>query len=718
MFDQFDLSQLSSGVAYLNQGYLEYIEAVISGRALPDGYDGLKPVNRRILYMMKKDKVYKFRKSARVTGDTMGLFHPHGTSSIYQAMVPMTQSNGSYAYPLLIGSGSFGGVYKDDQPAAERYTEVKLHSNADEYFNEMNGIDMVPNFDATEMEPVVLPVPFPAVLINATSGIAVGFSSNIPSFNFNDVCDLVTEFIKDGECHTVIEPDFVTGGYYVRNAKELQKLMRVGVAKLKLRAKTVVNGKAIECLEVPFGRTIQKLVKQINDLNADSIRNAYDSDDFDHDTGFTIDCTSKKRVDEALYTVFKKTDMQYNFAANITVVYDGVPQTLGVWEVIRRWVEWRRKVLRKEFAKRIENLEQSSREATAFMSIVNSYDKKMELVRIIADQGRDAGKKYIKDNFTREEVPEDLIDFCSSRSIPSYHTGGKYLSIYNSFETQLQELKKSYDNVDDVILKKMQELKSIYGTKLKRRTEVTTKDFEFIEEDTPKEKAIDSSYCTYEVRDGFIRKLRYASGDEDVQWRIDGKASDTLIMFDNRGRLLRVYGQDLAYYGVSELGIYLPTYLGLNETDDYRITYVGLLDGRELMLLYRDGNVGFVNTADWVGNNRNVRVLQKGISVSSASELGAVIPFEEAGEMLFVMDMNGRMSWAYTKDIKHKDRTAKTRVFDLASKTPLHSYVFKDTIAGSTFLNNVGAYCGKLRYLEAAEDYRGEEGELIELMQY
>ena len=707
-----DLSSVTSGVEYLTRGYIEYAQEVISGRALANLYDGLKPVNRRILETLRTDKTKGFIKSARLDGNVLAL-HPHGNASVYQAMVLMTDSNGSLAFPLLAGSGNWGGVYKTDPAAADRYTEAMLHPNAYEYFGEMNGIDMIPNFDSTLMEPTVLPVSFPAVLVNSTSGIAVGFRSNIPSFNFNDVCDLVVEYIKDGVCHTVIEPDFVTGGFYIRNEKELQKIMRGGVGKIKLRGKHITDGKKIIVTEVPFGKTIQKLVKATNDLNSVSIRNAYDSDDFDSGALFTVDCTSKARVDEALYQMYKDTDFQYTYSADITVVKDGAPVRLGVWGVIEEWVKWRRQVLVKEYTVRVENLKESLREANAFMTVVNAYDKRMELVRIIASEGRAKGKEYVRSNFTREEVPEDLIDFVAGRSLPSYHDGGKYHSIYVNGQTEINSLLQSIENVDDVIVAQMGALKTKYGKKMQRRTEVTNKDYSFTEEEKTVEKIIDTSLCYYELKGGFLKKLRFPSGANGIEYSIEGTASDTLIAFDNRGRLLRVYCQDIPLNG-SDIGTYLPTYFGFEEDDDYRITWIGKLDGNELMLLYKDGNVGFVDTSEWIGNNRNVKVLQKGISVASAPYLGAVLT--EIPAMLFVTDEEGRVAWTYTKDIKHKDRTAKTRVFDLVRNTPLDSWAGKSEVEGALLLNNVGHYYGKLKHLEDVSDFHGTDDDFVAMI--
>lgn len=710
----YDLSTISSGVDYLKDGYLEYAKEVITGRALADCYDGLKPVNRRILATLHNDKVVKTHmKSARVSGNVLAL-HPHGEGSVYAALVLMTQRNGSLAFPLVDGAGNFGGVYKDDPPAAMRYTEVKLHANTKEYFGQMHGIEEVPNFDSTLKEPVVLPVSFPAVLVNATSGIAVGFRSNIPSFNFVDVCNLVIEYIDKGQCTTVIEPDFVTGGYYVRNQKELMKLMKAGSGKLRLRARHIVDGKKIVVTEVPYGKTIQKLLKQINNLNESSIRNAYDTDDFDHGAGFTVDCSSKARVNEALYAMLKNTDFQYTYSADITVVLNGTPRRMGVWEIIAEWVDWRRGVVLRELTYQREALLESIRESMAFMTIVNNYEKRMKLVEIIADKGRAEGKNYIRENFTREEVPEDLIDFCASRSLPSYHDGGKMRDAYYNGELQLKGLDKQIGDVDSVIRAEMQRLIREYGPQMQRRTEITTNDYEFVESEKSTEKVIDDSYCVYEMKDNFIRKLRYSAPKADAQYVIEGQSNDTLIAFDNRGRILRVYGQDLPLSGASEVGIYLPGYLGLKESDDYKIMWIGRMIGQELMLLYKDGNVGFVNTDEWVGNNRNVKVLTRGISPAAAPLLGAVL--DRIPEMLYVSDVDGNIAWANVAEIKRKDRTAKTRVFDLHKGIPLDSYLCADFAVGTVLVNNYGVYANKLRALPDFSDFRGDPDEFVNMM--
>ena len=666
----FDLAKVTLGVSYLTEGYIDYAREVIANRALPNVYDGLKPVNRRILVTFYKDKksAEQFIKCARLTGNVLAL-HPHGDAAVYAALVLMTDKNGSLAFPSVEGSGNFGGVYKDDPPAASRYTEAKLSKSAEEYFGEMDGVNIVPNFDSTTTEPEVLPVNFPAVLVNATSGIAVGFRSNMPSFNFTDVCNLVTEYIDKGHCETVIYPDFVTGGYYVKNDKELQKLMRTGSAKLKLRGKATVAGKEIQVTEVPFGKTIQGIIKQINDKNIPSIRNAYDTDDFEHGCGFTVDCTNKQRVQEAQYALYRDTDFQYTYSADMTVVKDGVPVKMGVWDIIKVWTEWRKEVLRKAYYSRIEGLRKSMRESKAFMTIINSEHKE-ELIKIITTQGKDKGRLFVREKFTREEVPEDLISWVCDRSISAYHTGGKYATEYATAELEMKKYSDALMDLGAVIKKQMQALIKKYGARLPRMTEVTNVDYAF--ETQSKQNITDNSTYFYGITNGFIKKC--IASPSNVEFELIGKTNDVIMCLDNRGRILRVYGDDLPLTSLTEMGQYIPRLCNLDEKDDYKITYACLIRGQKLMMLYKDGNVGFIDTNEWIGNNRKVKVIENGINKLSAPLLGKVFDVDKLPEYIMATDSKGRIGYFCTTDLKEKNRTARTRVLTISGEASLDSY--------------------------------------------
>lgn len=701
----FDLSSISSGVMYLADGYFDYCGEVITSRAIADVRDGLKPVQRRIMVTLKNGKSKDYTKCATINGNTLAL-HPHGDASVYAALVLMTDKNGSLAFPLIDGSGSFGGVYKTDPPAAPRYTEARLHSDAlSEYFGEPDGINYIPNFDSTLSEPEVLPVSFPAVLVNSTSGIAVGFKASIPSFNFNDVCNLVIEYIDNGECSSVIYPDFVTGGYYIKDDKEILKIMKYGKGRIKLRGRSVINGKNIDITEVPFGKTIQGLLKQINDKDISCIKSAYDTDDFDHDMMFTVQCTAKNRTDEALFEIYKNTDFQYSYSADMTVIVDGAPKRLGVWDIIDTWVKWRREVLTKEYNVRLEAAKDAIRESEAFMNILKDESKKLKLVDTIIREGRDAGLKFVEENYTREEVPADLIQFVSSRRLPDYNDGGKYARDYQVHKDTLVGIEKSLADIDAVIKAQMLALKSKYGASMKRRTEITDVDYDFSESTSKNDVKIeDTSSCYYIIKNGFIKKLAFATKDDSADYQFSGQANDTIVAIDNRGRVLRIYCNDLPFSSASDTGLYMARYCGIDETDDYKIIWAGRLEPKEIMLLYKDGNVGFVDMNEWIGNTRNVRVIEKGISTQYADMVGKV--FDTVPEVLYVTDTAGRIAWVDTADLKHKDRTARTRAFTTKGTDLIDSYACYTRTNAMLVLNNSSAYCGKLKEFTMA-DFRG-----------
>lgn len=703
----YDASSVSPSVSYLINGYVDYARAVICERALASLYDGLKPVHRRIIYTLDVLKVKDKLKSSNVTGKCL-TYHPHSPSAVYEAAVLMTEKNGSWAFPLLTGQGSFGGFFKTDPAAAERYTSLGLNKEyTDQFLGEMNGIQFVPNFDSTTTEPELLPVSFPAVLVNSTTGIAVGFRSNIPSFNFVDVCNLVKEYVQKGYCETVIMPDFVGGGYYIRDDKELQKLMTTGTAKIKLRGKANINGKTIDVYEIPYGKTIQGILKQINKKDYNFIKTAYDVDDFDHNLLYTVECKNKSQVQEALYYMCKDTDYQYNFSADITVVQNNKPVRLGVWDVIAEWVKWRRQVIIKNEKVRLDWLLDESKKVRAFMELISKSELKETFVQTASKQGKSKAIEYLKQNFDNDLFDDEVCEWVVTRRLSEFNNGGKYAGKLNDIMAQIEGSKSIIDDVDSEIIRQMNTLIAKFGSRLARRTEVTTEDYNFTEEKGKKEVVKDTSSCHYAFKNGFLRKLRLPVNDNGVQFQFAGTSSDTLVAIDNRGRVLRVYCNELPTHAVSDTGIYLPNYFGLKESDDYKITWIGRLDGRKYMLLYKDGNVGVLDTSEWIGNNRNVRILEKGIARACAEYLGAVVPIDDLDEfnkcMLFVSDTAGRIAYRQLSELKHKDRTAKTRAFNLTKGAEIDCYAIMPTPKGCMLLPNLAEYNGKLKEFNMAE---------------
>lgn len=712
MSEKYNFDTMTEGMTNLTNGYIDYAKEVIINRALPALQDGMKPVNRRILATLhSKFKAGSKVKSADLVGSVMQL-HPHGDATIYSALVLLTDRNGSMELPVLSGQGNFGGVSTTDPPAASRYTEVKAHPNTEEYFKDLDGINFIPSYDSRNTEPEYLPVTYPAVLCNAQEGIAVGFSCNIPSFNFNDVLDLTSEYIRDGKCSTVICPDFVTGGYYVRNNKELTKLMQTGSAKLKLRGKVTKVGKELTIVEFPYGVKIQNLVSQINKANIAGVRDCGDVSDFDNGAGILVDCV-KNKTDDVLLSLYKNTDLQTSISANIFVVLNGEPVKLGVWGVIEEWVKWRRQVVKKKLECEEKSLIADIAESRAFLEVFNDKEKLAEVTRLILKVSDEDAVKYILDNFDNEIVTPDYAKWITSRRINVFRTGGKYVARYNQLESQLETCRMYINDVDKYILDELADLKAREGANHPRRTEVTSMDYEFKATDGVEQK--DDTVCLYTLKDGFLRKSRFIVDSPDAEYSFTASASDTLVALDNRGRVLRIYCEDLPYVGNSELGIYLPKYLELNESDDYRITWIGVLDGKTKMLLYRDGNVGFLDTSEWVGLNRKVRVIEKGIAQSVADQLGAVL--EDIPEFIYVLDSKGRMSGAIIGSIKRKDRTAKTRVFNPAKDCSVVSYAPMSVNEAAVYVMNAGRYTApKFQYLESAESLNGDPNIFIPMM--
>lgn len=681
-----DFDNMSEGLDTLINGYIDYSREVIVNRALPDIRDGLKPVQRRVLWTLKAGNVKGKQKCARIDGNVL-TYHPHGNASVYQAMVLMTDINGTLAFPLLAGQGDFGGFYKTDPAAADRYTEAGLSEFSNEFFSAMNGINMIPNFDSTATEPEVLPVSFPSILVNSMSGIAVGFKSNIPSFNFNDVIDLTVEYLENGKCTSIIVPDFVGGGFYVKNNKELMKLMQTGSAKLKLRGRVTIEGKEITIVEFPSGKTIQGIKKQIDDKDYSAVRSTGDFDDI-NGAGLWIDCSAKNRVDEVLYALYKDTDLQCNFNADITVINNGEPQRLGVWGIIEKWVEWRREVLTKEFNIQLESCKEALKESRAFITIVDNEEYRDELINILTHQGSREAEDFIMSHYDNEIITRDLASWAIRRGAIHFKDGGKYRQQYNDMITKIQSIENDIKNIDQVIINQLKRLKSTYGAKFPRRTEVTNKDFEFATVEEVETK--DTNTCAYEFKNGFLRKLRFSVDSSDAEFSFEGLACDTLIAVDNRGRVLRVYCEDLPYNNNADMGIYLPRYFGFDETEDYRIKWIGVLDGSTKMIIYKDGNIGFLDTSEWTDVKRQVKVLETGIAPSVAHLIGAVV--EDIPEMLFVTDTNGKLGFAYTNSIKRKDRTAKTRVFNLTTGCELDSYYGCTVESGMYLVNDITRY--------------------------
>lgn len=665
----------SEGFSFLADGYIDYAQEVIARRSIPDLRDGLKPVGRRILYAIKTSiKTEGLSKCGTLVGRVMEL-HPHGDSSIYGALCNMTDINGSLNVPLFDGQGEFGRVFSSDVPAAMRYTKAKLNRNADDYFRDMAACKLIPSEEGEGFEPEVLPVRYPSVLINGTTGMAVGVATGIPSFNFRDVIELTIKGIKVGfdkldATNDVIYPDLPTGGVLVTDGTELAKVMLVGKGRLKIRAKVEIQGKDILVKEVPYGRTVEGIRRAIQNGDFYGISDVIDSTGFNSDTLLTIQCKNKKIVESVLLDLYRAKVLQSSLTSNLLVTEDGIPEILGVFGVLENWVKWRRKVCTELLTKYDNDIQEELTTLSYFFRLIentewrNTYVDKAGKV-----SGKDA-KAYLKSIF--EDIPDTAVDWIADRKITAFANGGRYMKRYKELD-DLNKLYKVYlSDIDSYIIKDLQDLLDEKASKFPRKTICSNKDYRFTVIKT--EEAEDDSYCVYLLdREGFLAKVRDTFGYDmkNVLCEIHAQANSTLIGFDNFGRLIRVYGTDVPFTPMGNKGLYLPKYFdvvdnGVNTqaVNAYKILYLALLDGSKKYLLYKDGYIGSLDTSEYVGKKR-MKIVSEGVCQEVYDKLLDVINEEDMPEYIMFADNNGnktRFGLVETASIPTRGRRSRAKV--------------------------------------------------------
>lgn len=655
----------SDGFSVVTKGYLDYAENIIAARAFVDLRDGLKPVQRRALYAVEQMNLKHLEKCVTIVGRIVH-YHPHGDSSAYNAFCLMADTNGSMNMPLVKGRGNLGYCFSSASPAGMRYPEAMLHPNAEDYFRDKEVIDYIESETGNDQEPEVLPVCYPSVLVNGSSGIGVSVSAEIPSFNFGDVIDLTLKYLNNGSLDVtdIIDPDFPTGGILVKNDEELAKVMKTGIGKIKVRAKVSIEGKCIRVLEIPYGKTVQSIIKLIERADMKEIS------DVDEITGksykttghIKITCKSKKVTEYVLMELYRKNILQSTVSSNIIVVESGVPLIIGVHEIIERWVKWRRTKVIKKCELYLESFKDEMTTLGYFIRLISNDEWRDTYVSKVIHENKAASSAYLHELF--EDIPEDVCNWIHDRRISAFNNGGKYLNRYNN----LKDLKKEYEgyisDVDSYIKKELENLKVEKAGTYERKTQVTYQDYKFSKvSDSPVE---DTSYCVYTLlRNGFLQKTRGFTGDPNALCVIEGQANSVLVGFDNYGRVLRVAGSEIPFTAYNDNGVYMPKYFEASFQGDYQVMYLGLLDGTRRMLVYSDGYIGFLDTSEWYGK-KVMKVVSNGVDTMVYDKLVEVIEEKDTPEYLMVADIYDnavRFGVTKTSDIPVRSRRSRAKVF-------------------------------------------------------
>ena len=482
----------------MKSAYIDYSMSVIVSRALPDVRDGMKPVHRRILYDMSAElNLYSdkpTRKSARIVGDVLGKFHPHGDMSVYDAMVRLAQ-DWSMRYPLVDGQGNFGSM-DGDSPAAMRYTEARMKKITDEVMADIDKetVDWTLNFDDTIPEPTVLPTKIPLLIVNGASGIAVGMATNMAPHNLSEVVDACCAYIDNPEItgeellHYVKGPDFPTGGI-IYGYEGVKEAMLTGRGRVMMRAKTDIEHtpSGRECIvitEIPYminkAEMIKKIADMINDKKIDGI--SYINDESDRN-GLRIIIILKHDAvaSVVLNTLFKNTPLQTSFAVNNIALVNGRPQMLPMRDLIKYFIEHRHDVVvrRTRFDKR-----KAEERLHIVQGLLIAQDNIDEIVRIIrASQTPDAAKQTMIERFELSDIQASAIIEMRLRALTGLERG-KLLAERDELEKLIAHLTEVLANVGmqmQIIKDELLEIKEKYGDE--RRSEIVYASEEFNPED-------------------------------------------------------------------------------------------------------------------------------------------------------------------------------------------------------------------------------------------
>jgi DNA gyrase subunit A len=561
----------------MRSSFLDYAMSVIVSRALPDVRDGLKPVHRRVLYGMHEAGMQPnrpYKKCARIVGDVMGSFHPHGDTAIYDTLVRLAQPF-SMRYPLVDGQGNFGNI--DDYPAAAmRYTECRLTKLATEMLRDIDAdtVDFQPNYDESRREPTVLPARFPNLLVNGSSGIAVGMATNIPPHRLSETVDAIIAMIDDPEIDIdrlmrhVKGPDFPTGGI-ILGRDGIREAYRSGRGRVVVRARAHIEelrgGKtAIVVTELPYG--VKKggdtgVIKKIADLVNDKVLTEI-SDLADHSdkSGMRIQIDLKRDAipQVALNKLFKHTPLQTTFGYNAVALVDGVPRTLGLRDMLRHYLDFQREVVTRRLKHELRQAERRAHVLAGYLIALDNLDEVIELIRGAADT--DAARDALMTRFELSEIQAQAILDLRLRALTALERK-RVEDEFNDLRERIEELRAILGDparIDAVIREELLEIKQIYAKYDDRRTEIVAAEGELELEDLIAEEdmviAITRSgyvkrlpVSTYrEQRRGGIGVMGMELKDEDyIEHLFVASTHDYLLFFTSVGKVYRLKVHEL-----------------------------------------------------------------------------------------------------------------------------------------------------------------------------
>ncbi|KAA1039524.1 DNA gyrase subunit A [Macrococcus equipercicus] len=637
----------------MRESFLDYAMSVIVSRALPDVRDGMKPVHRRILYGMNdqgmtSDKPYK--KSARIVGDVMGKYHPHGDSSIYEAMVRMAQDF-SYRYPLVDGQGNFGSM-DGDGAAAMRYTEARMSKIAMELMRDINKdtIDFADNYDGNEREPEVLPARFPNLLVNGASGIAVGMATNIPPHNLNEVIDgvLALSYNPDITVSELMDhihgPDFPTSGL-ILGRSGIRRAYETGRGSVMMRAKTIIetrpNGKeTIIVTEIPYqvnkAKLVEKIAELVRDKKVDGITDLRDETSLKEGVRIVIDIRRDANANVILNNLYKQTPLQTSFGMNMLSLVEGKPRVLNLKQMVYYYLEHQKVVIRRRTAYNLKKAEDRAHLLEGLRIALDHIDEIIALIRA-AENDHQAMESLMTNYSLSERQAQAIMDMRLRRltGLERDKIEAEYQDLI-AYISELKAILADEEKILEIIREELTDIKERFGDH--RRTEITTGGFDHLEDEDliPEDHIVitlsHNNYIkrlpvsTYRAQHRGGRGIQGMNTIEDdfVSQIVTTSTHDHVLFFTNKGRVYKLKGYEIPELSRQSKGIPIVNALSL-EKDETISTMIAVkdLDREDAFIIFatKKGLIKRSSLANFARINKNGKIA---ISFREDDELIAV----------------------------------------------------------------------------------------------
>lgn len=640
----------------LTSNFMPYAMSVILSRAIPE-IDGFKPSHRKLLYTMYNMGLLQGGtvKSANIVGRTMQL-NPHGDASIYETMIRLSRGNESLLYPYVESKGNFGKAYsKNMMYAASRYTEAKLAPIAKELFEDIgkDTVDFVDNYDNTMKEPTLLPVTFPSILSNVTTGIAAGMASSIASFNLRELCDTTISLIKNPDheiSETLIAPDFVGGGYVIYDRDELDKIYKTGRGSVKVRARYSYD-KSYNCIdvtEIPPTTTSEAIIDKIVELvKANKVKELSDVRDETDLKGLRITLDLKRGVDpDAFMTkLYKLTPLEDTFSCNFNVLIKGYPRVLGVKDILKEWIDFRLECVRRRVQFTLNKKEERLHLLQGLEKILLDIDKAIKIIRNTESEADVVPNLMI--GFGIDRVQAEYVAEIKLRHLNREYILKRTKDIENLIDeiAELKGILESKNKQKKIIIKELTEVSEKYAGERKSQVLYEVEEFDVsVQAEVP-----DYPVTLFITKEGYLNKIRTANlrmsgeqkvkeGDE-VEKLFECSNKDELLAFTDKGQVYKAKVDDFADSKASMLGTFVPAKLEMEQ--DEKVVFICVVREYKgyMIFVFENGKVAKVDISAYKTKTNRKKLLK---AYSLKSPLACCEYIEEDTEFV-LCSTSGRM---------------------------------------------------------------------------